>query len=177
LAVRRLLDMRSITKRFPGVLALDAVDFSVVRGEIHAMMGENGAGKSTLMKILSGVYHLDRGEIRLEGELVHFVDPRSAQRHGVAIIHQELNQVPELTVFENFFLGRERKTRLGLLDERSMRQETRKWMGGLGLELEPNRKLRELRVAERQLLEIAKAMSLQARVLVMDEPTTALSSE
>jgi ribose transport system ATP-binding protein len=169
--------MRAITKRFPGVLALDAVDFGVIRGEIHAMMGENGAGKSTLVKILSGVYHLDRGEIRLDGELVHFADPRSAQQHGVAIIHQELNQVPELTVFENFFLGRERRSRLGILDERFMRQETSKWVGRLGLDLDPNRKLRELRVAERQLLEIAKAMSCQARVLLMDEPTTALSSD
>jgi ribose transport system ATP-binding protein len=176
-AAPQLLEMRAITKRFPGVLALDAVDFGVVHGEVHAMIGENGAGKSTLMKILSGVYHLDRGEIRLEGELVHFADPRSAQHHGVAIIHQELNQVPELTVFENFFLGRERRTRLGIVDERFMRQETSKWLGRLGLELDPDRKLRELRVAERQLLEIAKAMSLRARVLVMDEPTTALSSE
>jgi len=172
-----LLMMRGITKRFPGVLALDGVDFEVRSAEVHAMMGENGAGKSTLVKILSGVYHLDRGEIRLAGQLAQIGDPRAAQRQGIAIIHQELNQVPELRAFENFFLGREKRTRLGSVDERTMRQETTEWLGRLGLELDPNRPLRELRVAERQLLEIAKGMSLQARIMVMDEPTTALNAE
>jgi ribose transport system ATP-binding protein len=172
-----LLEMRSITKRFPGVLALDAVDFSVEGGEVHAMMGENGAGKSTLVKILSGVYRLDRGSIKVGGAPVQIDDPRAAQRNGIAIIHQELNQVPELNVFENFFLGRERCTRLGTVDDRAMCLETARWLERLGLVLDPTRKLRELRVAERQLLEIAKAMSLQARVLVMDEPTTALNAE
>jgi len=172
-----ILTMRGISKRFPGVLALDGVDFEVRPGEVHAMMGENGAGKSTLMKILSGVYHLDKGEIRLAGKQVLIADPRSAQRHGIAIIHQELNQVPELRAFENFFLGRERRTRIGSVDEPAMRGETARWLDRLGLELDPNRKVRELRVAERQLLEIAKAMSLQAQILVMDEPTTALNTE
>jgi ribose transport system ATP-binding protein len=175
--VEPFLTMQGVSKRFPGVLALDSVDFDVRPGEVHALMGENGAGKSTLMKILSGVYHLDKGEVRLAGKPVNIGDPRAAQRHGIAIIHQELNQVPELRAFENFFLGRERHSRLGIVNERTMRKETAQWLGRLGLELDPNRKLRELRVAERQLLEIGKAMSLQAQIMVMDEPTTALNAE
>jgi len=172
-----LLQMKGVTKRFPGVVALHEVSFSARGGEVHALMGENGAGKSTLMKILAGVYRLDEGEIWLGGVPLHADDPRAAQRQGIAIIHQELNQVPELKVFENFFLGRELKGPFRLLDERSMRAETRRWLGQLGLDIDPDRKVGQLRVAERQLLEISKAISLQARVLVMDEPTTALSVE
>ncbi len=172
-----LLTMQGITKRFPGVVALDNVSFSARESEVHALMGENGAGKSTLMKILTGVYHQDEGSITLGGETVTLGDPRAAQRHGLAIIHQELNQVPELTVFENFFLGHEKRNRFGALDETLMRRETKRWLSELGLDIDPDRKLRELRVAERQLLEIAKAISFQARVMVMDEPTTALNAE
>jgi ribose transport system ATP-binding protein len=172
-----VLEMQGITKRFPGVTALDNVSFVAYGGEVHALMGENGAGKSTLMKILTGVYHQDEGHITLAGQTVKLSDPRSAQHHGLAIIHQELNQVPELSVVENFFLGREQRNRFGVLDKTFMRSETKRWLGELGLTLEVERKLRELRVAERQLLEIAKAISLQAKVLVMDEPTTALNTE
>jgi len=172
-----LLQMTGVTKRFPGVVALDNVSFSSRCGEVHALMGENGAGKSTLMKILAGVYRLDEGEVWLGGLPLYVEDPRAAQRHGIAIIHQDLNQVPELKVFENFFLGRELKRAFRVLDERSMRAETRRWLGQLGFEIDPDRKVGQLRVAERQLLEISKAISLQARVLVMDEPTTALSIE
>jgi ribose transport system ATP-binding protein len=174
---RPLLQMKGVTKRFPGVVALREVSFSARSGEVHALVGENGAGKSTLMKILAGVYRLDEGEIQLGGVSVQVEDPRAAQRHGIAIIHQELNQVPELKAFENFFLGRERRRAFRVLDEGAMRAETRRWLGQLGLDLDPDRKVGELRAAERQLLEIGKAMSLQARVLVMDEPTTALSIE
>jgi ribose transport system ATP-binding protein len=172
-----LLEMTGITKRFPGVIALDDVNFAAFGHEIHALMGENGAGKSTLVKILTGVYHPDDGQITLGGQTIRPTDPRSAQQHGIAIIHQELNQVPELTVQENFFLGRETRNAFGMIDQRKMRLEARKWLREIGLTIDPDRKLRELRVAERQLLEIAKAISLQARVLVMDEPTTALSSD
>ena len=172
-----LLEMRGVTKRFPGVVALDCVDFSANAGEVHALMGANGAGKSTLMKILAGVYPLDEGEIRLGGVPLHADDPRAAQRQGIAIIHQELNQVAELRAFENFFLGRELKRARWVLDEGRMKVETRRWVAQLGLDLDPDRKVGQLRVAERQLLEIGKAMSLKARVLVMDEPTTALNVE
>ena len=130
-----------------------------------------------MTKILTGVYRPNEGTISLGGEVVTLSDPRTAQRQGVAIIHQELNQVPELNVVENFFPGREKRGLLGRLDEGAMRAETRRWLAELGLALDPGRKLRDLRVAERQLLEIARALSLRARVLVMDEPTTALSSE
>jgi ribose transport system ATP-binding protein len=172
-----ILEMQGITKRFPGVTALDKVNFSAFGGEVHALMGENGAGKSTLMKILTGVYHQDEGHITLSGQSVKLTDPRVAQHHGLAIIHQELNQVPELSVVENFFLGREKRNRFGILETTFMQAETKRWLSELGLELNVERKLGELRVAERQLLEIAKAISLQAKVLVMDEPTTALNTE
>ncbi len=172
-----LLQMRAVTKRFPGVTALDAVDFDARAGEVHALMGENGAGKSTLMKILNGVYRQDEGEVVLDGVPAQLSGPRSAQALGLAIIHQELNQVAELSACENFFLGRELRGPLGCLDRRRMRAETLRWLAELGLQLDPGRRLGDLRVAERQLLEIAKAISLRARVLVMDEPTTALSTE
>ncbi len=172
-----LLEMSGIGKRFPGVIALDGVHFNAHAGEVHALMGENGAGKSTLMKVLSGVHRPDEGTIRLGGTPIQPSDPRAAQHLGIAIIHQELNQVPELTVAENFFLGRERRTRLRILDDAAMREATRKGMAELGIVIDPTRRLRDLRVAERQLLEIAKAISLEARVLVMDEPTTALNTE
>jgi ribose transport system ATP-binding protein len=168
---------RAISKRFPGVQALNDVDFSAHAFEVHALMGENGAGKSTLMKILTGVYTNDGGQVTLDGKLTHSSDPRAAQRQGIAIIHQELNQVPELSVSENFFLGREKRNAFGMLDTEFMRKETVRWLEKLGLQLNPDRALRGLRVAERQLLEIAKAISLRARILVMDEPTTALNTE
>jgi ABC-type sugar transport system ATPase subunit len=171
-----VLDVAGIRKRFGAVTVLDGVCLTIRPGEIHALMGENGAGKSTLMKILSGVHRHDEGSIRLDGVAVAPSDPRAAQQLGIAIIHQELNQVPELTVAENFFLGRERRKRFGVLDDATMREQARYWMAELGIAVDPGRRLREMRVAERQLLEIAKAISLKARVLVMDEPTTALNS-
>jgi ribose transport system ATP-binding protein len=172
-----LLEMSGICKRFPGVVALDQVSVTAHAREVHALMGENGAGKSTLMKILSGVYRHDEGTIKLAGAEVAPTDPRVAQHLGIAIIHQELNQVPELTVAENFFLGRERRKAFGVLDDAFMREQTRHWMAELGIKVDPTKRLGTLRVAERQLLEIAKAISLNAKVLVMDEPTTALNTE
>ncbi len=171
-----MLEMTKITKRFPGVIALDQVSLVVYPFEVHALMGENGAGKSTLMKILTGVYTLDGGNITLAGQVFIASDPRNAQRNGLAIIHQELNQVMELSAFENFFLGREKRGRFGMIDNTFMRQETKRWLFELGLEIDPDSKIKNLRVAERQLLEIAKAISQNAKVLVMDEPTTALNA-
>ena len=172
-----LLEMRGICKRFVGVTALDGVDVSVHAREVHALMGENGAGKSTLMKILSGVYRHDEGTMQLAGQSISPVDPRAAQALGIAIIHQELNQVAELTVAENFFLGRELKKGFGIVDDAKMRAEARRWLAELGIAVDPGKPLRNLRIAERQLLEIAKAISLDAKVLIMDEPTTALNTE
>lgn len=174
--VNTVLRMEHITKRFPGVLALDDVSFTVRAGEVHCLVGENGAGKSTLMKIMSGVYPSYEGQIYFQDKESSFSNTREAQRSGVAIIHQELNLVPELTVYENIFLGREPKTAIGAVDRRRMRREASALLHSLGIDIDPNTLIRQLRVGRQQLVEIAKALSLEARVLIMDEPTSALSS-
>jgi ABC-type sugar transport system ATPase subunit len=172
-----LLEIRSIRKSFPGVQALRGVSFEVRRGEVHALVGENGAGKSTLMKILCGVYSEYDGEMRLEGNRLALRTPRDAQDVGIAIIHQELNLVPDLTVAENIFLGREPRTRLGLLDKGHMQQEARAILARLHTDLSPDRLVKSLRVGEQQLVEAAKALAPGARLLILDEPTSALSTE
>lgn len=170
-----MLQISNVTKTFPGVRALHDVSFEVVAGEVHALIGENGAGKSTLMKILSGVYTADAGEVRLDGRPLHLSDPRHAQQHGIATIHQELNLIPELTVAENIFLGREPRTTGGLLDSRRMEEEARALLDRLNLPVPANRPVKSLRVGEQQLVEVAKALSLNARLLILDEPTSAIS--
>lgn len=170
------LQMKHITKRFPGVLALNDVQFSLRRGEVHALLGENGAGKSTLMKILSGVYQPDEGEIIFEDKPVSFSDPLSAQNVGITIIHQEFNLFPELTVEENIFIGREfcKKNRWRL-DEKQQRQATIEILQKLNLAIKPDTLVADLTVAQQQMVEIAKAISVNARILIMDEPTAALT--
>ena len=170
------LQMKHITKRFPGVLALNDVQFSLRRGEVHALLGENGAGKSTLMKILSGVYQPDEGEIIFEDKPVSFSDPLSAQNVGITIIHQEFNLFPELTVEENIFIGREfcKKNRWRL-DEKQQRQATIEILQKLNLAIKPDTLVADLTVAQQQMVEIAKAISVNARILIMDEPTSALT--
>lgn len=170
-----VMSMRGITKRFPGVVALEDVSFDVHVGQVHGLVGENGAGKSTLMKIMSGIYTEYEGQVLLDGEAVSFRDTREALDSGVVMIHQELNLVPELSVFENIFLGREHKTRLGTIDRRAMRRAADGLMSRLGLDIDTSRAIARLRVSQRQLVEIAKALSYNARILVMDEPTSALS--
>jgi len=174
-AAEPFLSMRHITKRFPGVVALEDVSFDVHVGQVHGLVGENGAGKSTLMKIMSGVYTDYEGEMLLAGVPAAFRDPREAIDNGVAMIHQELNLVPELSVYENIFLGREHKTRLGTVDRRAMRRAADALMARLGLDIDTSRAIERLRVSQRQLVEIAKALSLDTRVIIMDEPTSALS--
>jgi ribose transport system ATP-binding protein len=169
------LAMRGITKRFPGVVALDDVTLEVRRGELHAICGENGAGKSTLMKILSGVYEPDAGTLEIGGREVRFAGTRDAEEAGVAIIHQELALVDELPVAANIFLGREPRTRFGLLDERWMATETRRLLDTLECGVPAEALAGSLRVGDCQLIEIAKALSLDASILVMDEPTSALT--
>ncbi|MBO0829265.1 MAG: sugar ABC transporter ATP-binding protein, partial [Streptosporangiales bacterium] len=170
-----VLAMRGITKTFPGVRALRGVDLTVRQGEVHAILGENGAGKSTLMNVLSGVFTDYGGTIEIAGEPVSIHHPRDAQELGVAMIHQELNLVPELSIADNIFLGREQRTTHGTLDRRQMDARARELLAELGLRLPPRRPVRQLKVAEQQLVEVAKALSLNVRVLVMDEPTSALA--
>jgi ABC-type sugar transport system ATPase subunit len=164
-----------ITKRFDAVVALNDVSFDVRRGELHAIAGENGAGKSTLMKILSGVITDYEGRLLLSGEPVRFSDTRQAEEAGVSIIHQELNLVDDLSAAANIFLGREKRTHLGLLDDRAMERAAADLLRDLECHVWPRQLIRELRVGDQQLVEIAKALSLETDVLIMDEPTSALT--
>jgi len=171
-----LLEVRNITKRFPGVLALDDVSVQFSPGEVHAVVGENGAGKSTLMKIMSGAYVPDSGEIYLNGEKVSFAHPQEAQEKGISIIYQEFNLLPERTVAHNIFLGRE-PSKMGVLDIQQMNKQAEAVLREIGVEkmISPTTIASSLSVAEQQLVEIAKAISFKAKVLIMDEPTAALT--
>ncbi|MFT4190513.1 MAG: sugar ABC transporter ATP-binding protein [Comamonas sp.] len=167
--------LRGISKAFGPVKVLEAVDFSLAAGEIHALMGENGAGKSTLMKVLCGVHQADAGSIEVEGRPVAIRGTADAEALGIAIIHQELNLIPQLTVMENLFLGRE-PSRWGLIDGRAMREQARHWLQRVGAAgIDPEAEAGSLSIGQQQMVEIAKALSLKARVLVMDEPTAALT--
>ena len=170
-----LLDMNGITKSFGGAQALRGVDFALRRGEIHALLGENGAGKSTLMNILSGVIAPDGGEMRLEGEPVRFADPRAAQAAGIATVFQELDLVPSLDVAANLYLGRE-LTRAGVLDRAAMRKGARERLTALGIEFDLDQPVGELSVGRRQVVAIVKALTYASRILILDEPTAALTS-
>ncbi len=171
-----LLEMRSISKRFPGVVALDRVDFELERGEVHVLLGENGAGKSTLVKMLAGAYRPDEGEILLDGEAASISSATDAQKLGISTIYQEFNLVPQFTVAENIFLGRQPR-RFGFVDRRKMREEARKLLDRMKVLVDPDALVSNLGVAQRQMVEIAKALSLNARILIMDEPTASLSGQ
>ncbi|MGE5605071.1 MAG: sugar ABC transporter ATP-binding protein, partial [Bacteroidota bacterium] len=171
-----VLEMRSITKRFPGVVALSEVNLSVTPGQVHALIGENGAGKSTLMKILSGAYQKDEGQILIEGKEVHITTPEQAMELGIAIIYQDLNLVGDLSVAENIFLGRfplYRKS--GSINWRKLYQEAEEALSDLNVHLNPRVAVGNLTVGDRQMVAIAKALSLNPKILIMDEPTAALS--
>ena len=182
-----VLEMTGIRKAFPGVVALDGVNLTLHAGEVHMLLGENGAGKSTLMKILSGAYRKDSGEIRISGQAVEIQSPRDALARGIRVIYQELNLVPQLSVAENIFLG-DAPTRAGFIDWRALAEKTTRLLAELGLNLDARTPLYRLSLAQRQLVEIAKALrgtsgsrfpdpgSRQASILVMDEPTSALTS-
>jgi D-xylose transport system ATP-binding protein len=171
-----LLELRSITKEFPGVRALDGVSFDLEKGEVHALCGENGAGKSTLIKILCGYYPAGTygGEILLEGKPVHFRSLREAEEHGIALIAQELALVPELSIAENLMLGRE-PVKAGLIQWGAVRTEARRALGLVGLDIDPSRPVKELGIGQQQMVEIAKALAKNAAILVLDEPTAALT--
>lgn len=170
-----VLEMRHIGKSFPGVVALDDVDFELRRGEVHVLLGENGAGKSTLMKILSGAYQKNAGEIFLDASEVEIRSPKHAQTLGISTIYQEFNLIPHLSVGENIFLGREPIQLPGVIDQRAIFQAAKTALTDLGLTLNPHNLVKDLRVAEQQMVEVAKALSLDARILIMDEPTAALT--
>jgi ABC-type sugar transport system ATPase subunit len=170
-----LLELKQITKVFPGVMALKDVNFSCTKGEVHALVGENGAGKSTLMKILSGVYETTAGSIELNGEVVQFKSTYESQLKGISIIFQEFSLIPTFTVSENIFLNREHTKRFGLLNRKEARQKTQQLLDDIGFDLNPDAIISDLSVVQQQVVEIVKALSVTAQVLIMDEPSASLT--
>ncbi len=170
-----ILQAKSISKRFGGIKALDSVSLDIYKSQVNAIVGENGAGKSTLMKVLTGIYHEYEGHIILDGLKVAFANPKEAQNNGIAIIHQELNLIPYLSIAENVFLGREFINRLGLIDYKRMYSETKKLLERLDLHINPRIQVSSLKIGQQQIIEIAHALSLDARIVIMDEPTSAIS--
>ncbi len=169
-----VLRVRGMRKAFPGVQALSDASFDLQSGEIHALVGENGAGKSTLIKILTGVYPSDAGVIELDGSAISFGNPQAALRAGIAVIHQEFSLVPTLSTAANLFLGREQLTH-GFLDQRGEQEHARAVFAQLGVEIDPETMVRELTIAQQQLVEIARALAAEARIIIMDEPTAAIA--
>ncbi len=170
-----LLEVSGVGKTFPGVVALDDVKFQLKRGTVHALMGENGAGKSTLMKIIAGVYIPDGGQFRLRGQEIRLNSPLEALENGIAMIHQELNLMPYMTVAENIWIRREPLNRFGFVNHTQMRANTQKLFDELNIDIDPEIQVSELSIANRQMVEIAKAVSFESDVLIMDEPTSALT--
>jgi len=170
-----VLQAKNISKTFGGIKALDSVSLEIFRGQVNAVVGENGAGKSTLMKILTGIYQQYDGQIILDGQKVTFRNPKEAQNNGIAIIHQELNLIPYLSVAENVFLGREFINRFGLIDYKRMYGETKNLLERLDLYINPRIQVSNLKIGQQQIVESAHALSLNARIIIMDEPTSAIS--
>ena len=170
-----VLDVRSVSKSFPGVRALRGVDFGVRPGEVHALVGENGAGKSTLIKVVTGVYQVDEGEVRLDGRPVAFGSPLEAQDAGISTIYQEINLIPLMSVARNLFLNRE-PSRFGVIDSARMKREAYEILRGYGVDVNPSRPLRSLGLGAQQMVAIARAVQIDARVVIMDEPTSSLET-
>ncbi|WP_237155096.1 sugar ABC transporter ATP-binding protein [Oryzibacter oryziterrae] len=173
--MNQIVEMIGIDKRFPGIHALKNVSFDLRAGEVHALMGENGAGKSTLMKVLSGIYHPDGGEVKIFGKSVKLDGPRSAQALGIGIIHQELMLMNHLTAAQNIFIGREPRLKLGRIDEKQLNKQAAEIFASMNLSLDPKTVVGTLTIAKQQMVEIAKALSFHSRILIMDEPTAALN--
>ena len=169
-----ILRMQGIRKTFPGVVALDNVNLDVRSGTVHSLMGENGAGKSTLMKCLIGMYTPDEGTVELAGDIVRFKDTKDGLEHGISMIHQELSPVPEMMVTENIWLGREPRGRLGLLSPAAMFRKTRELFDEWKINIDPKARMKDLTVSKQQMVEIAKAISYDAKIIIMDEPTSAI---
>ena len=170
------IELRGISKSFPGVKALDNVNFRVRKGTVHCLCGENGAGKSTLMKVINGLYKADTGEVRIDGKPVEIRDPIQAREYGIAMIAQELNYVPEMSIEENIFLGRLPVKKFGNVDWKLVREETIKFLKQENLPYKPEQKLKTLTVSDIQMLEIIKAISYNAQIVIMDEPTSAITN-
>lgn len=174
---RELLRMEHIVKTFPGVRALNKASITVHAGEVMGFMGENGAGKSTLMNVLGGVFQADSGEIYIEGKRVEIHSIHESQALGVAFIHQELALEPYLTIAENIFLGREMKNSFGMVSKDKMAEAARPFLKRVGLDIDPNEYVGKLSLGQQQMVEIAKSFSLNAKILILDEPTSSLSEK
>lgn len=170
-----VLKMSNIVKTFPGVKALDGAQLNIYKGRVMALLGENGAGKSTMIKIMTGIYQMDSGAIELRGKKVDFKSVNDSQKEGIAVIHQELNLIPELSITENIFLGRELTTAFGKIDSKAMREEARKLLNKLNISESEKTLVKELTIGKMQMVEIAKALSQNAEIIIMDEPTDALT--
>jgi rhamnose transport system ATP-binding protein len=170
-----ILELSKITKRFSGVEVLHEVSFTLKPGEVHALLGENGAGKSTLVKVITGVHQPDGGQIILNGQPTYFSDPHESRQAGIAAIYQELSLFPDLDVAENVYVGRQPTTRGGRIDWRKLYTEAGKLLTSLGVHLDLKQKARSLSIAQQQMVEIARAFSINARILIMDEPTSSLT--
>lgn len=172
-----ILEIRNISKEFSGVYALKEVSMQIFPGMVTAVIGENGAGKSTLMKIVSGVYHTNEGEMLLNGEITSFINPKEAAEKGIVIIHQELNLIPHFSITENLFLGQEIVDKFGLLNYTKMHKKAKELLSRLHLDINPKTQINQLRVGQQQLVEIARALLFDSKVLIMDEPTSAISDQ
>ncbi|ENH96880.1 ABC transporter [Gracilibacillus halophilus YIM-C55.5] len=172
-----ILEFQNVTKEFPGVKALQNVNFQITKGEVHGLVGENGAGKSTLMKILSGVYQPTTGDIYLEGDKVNFTNPKQAQNLGVSIIHQEFSLIPYLNAVDNIYLGREIRKGNGLLNKALMKERTKETLHKLNAHINIDTPVANLSIAEQQFIEIAKAISIDCKILIFDEPTASLTGK
>lgn len=175
---KALLEMTGITKRFPGTLALDNVQLTVQKGEVHVLLGENGAGKSTLVKIIAGVYERDEGNMFFDGKECCFSRVREAQNEGIGIIHQELNLLPERTIAQNIYIGKEplKKNSAGMIDKRKMVRQAKELMSSIGLEMNSSTLVKDLSIAQQQMVEVVKALSANVKLLIMDEPTSSLTN-
>ena len=175
IVAEEILRMTNITKRFAGITALDRVEFSCNKGEVHILAGENGAGKSTLIKILGGVYTKDSGQILVDGQEVEITGVESAKEHGIRIIHQELMLIPDMTISENIFIGQEPKTKAGTVDKKKMNEMAQGFLDSMHLDLKSTQFIRDLNIAQQQMVEIIRAISFGAKIIVMDEPTSSLT--
>ena len=176
MAEKAILTMKGITKTFPGVKALSNVDFKLCEGDIHALMGENGAGKSTLIKVLTGIYPFDAGEIIMDGKPMVNKSPQDAQNNGISTVYQEVNLCPNLTVAENLFIGREPR-KLGMINWKEMNVRSRKLLQSLDIDVAPTTLLDECSIAIQQMIAIARAVDMECKVLILDEPTSSLDEE